>query len=78
MGVFVVSDCANTLSCVGFADAVGGGAVSNIAFGLDGLTAGAYWARRDSLLWSEVEPSRGLRNWASLSGLEQELTRDVL
>jgi len=48
MGLFVVSDCANTLSCVGFADAVGGGAVSNIAFGVDGLTPGPYWVYVDS------------------------------
>lgn len=36
--------------------------------------AGAYWARRDSLVWSEVEPARGSRNWAALAGLEQELS----
>jgi len=42
--------------------------------GLDQMvTAGAYWARPDALLWSEVEPSRGLRNWGALSDLEQEL-----
>ena len=48
MGVFIVSDCANTLSCVGFADAVGGGAASMIAFGPDGLTPGSYWVYVDS------------------------------
>lgn len=42
--------------------------------GLDQMVmAGAYWARRDSLLWSEVEPARGSRDWEALAGLEQEL-----
>lgn len=48
MGVFIVSDCANTLSCVGFADAVGGGAVSVVDFMMDGLTPGSYWVYVDS------------------------------
>lgn len=52
MGVFIVSDCANTLSCVGFADAVGGGAVSTVAFGPDGLTPGSYWVYVDSFYMS--------------------------
>ncbi len=35
--------------------------------------AGAYWVRRNALLWSEVEPTEGARNWDALAGLEAEL-----
>lgn len=35
--------------------------------------AGVYWLRRNALLWSEVEPSEGERNWEALAGLEAEL-----
>jgi hypothetical protein len=35
--------------------------------------AGAYWVRRNSLLWSVVEPNEGDRNWAALAKFEQEL-----
>ena len=35
--------------------------------------AGAYWVRRNSLLWSAVEPNEGDRNWGALAKLEQEL-----
>jgi hypothetical protein len=35
--------------------------------------AGAGWVRRNALLWSEVEPREGGRNWAAVAGLEQEL-----
>lgn len=35
--------------------------------------AGAYWIRRNALLWSEVEPVEGQRNWAAVAELEQEL-----
>lgn len=43
--------------------------------GLDQMVmAGAHWARRDSLLWSEVEPARGSRDWVALAGLEPELS----
>jgi hypothetical protein len=35
--------------------------------------AGAGWARRNALLWSDVEPREGERNWAAVSSLEQEL-----
>ncbi|MFU8773798.1 MAG: hypothetical protein ACNA8H_15430, partial [Anaerolineales bacterium] len=44
--------------------------------GLDQMkTAGAYWVRRNALLWSDVEPGRGDRNWdaARVQALEQEL-----
>ncbi|MBN1147253.1 MAG: hypothetical protein JXA78_08355 [Anaerolineales bacterium] len=35
--------------------------------------ANAYWTRRNALLWSQVEPQEGLRNWEALAGLEREL-----
>lgn len=35
--------------------------------------AGASWIRRNSLLWSAVEPNEGERNWDALAKLEQEL-----
>jgi len=35
--------------------------------------AGAYWIRRNTLLWSAVEPQEGQRNWGALAALEQEL-----
>ncbi len=35
--------------------------------------AGAYWIRRNGLIWSEVEPQEGARNWDALTDLEQEL-----
>ena len=35
--------------------------------------AGAYWVRRNAVLWSEVEPTPGVRNWGALASLEQEL-----
>lgn len=35
--------------------------------------SGAYWVRRNALLWSEVEPLPGERNWAAISSLESEL-----
>ena len=34
--------------------------------------AGAYWIRRNSLMWSAVEPNEGDRNWGALANLEQE------
>jgi hypothetical protein len=42
--------------------------------GLDMIQqAGAYWVRRNALIWSDVEPSEGARNWEALAGLESEL-----
>ena len=35
--------------------------------------AGAYWLRRNGLLWSDVEPEEGQRKWDAMAGLEQEL-----
>ena len=35
--------------------------------------AGAFWTRRNALLWSDVEPQQGSRNWAALADLEQEM-----
>jgi hypothetical protein len=44
------------------------------AGGLDLIEqAGAYWVRRNALLWSDVEPTEGARNWEALAGLESEL-----
>ncbi len=37
--------------------------------------AGASWTRRNAILWSQVEPVKGQRNWSVLSGLETELIR---
>jgi hypothetical protein len=36
-------------------------------------TNGTSWIRRGNLLWSEVEPTEGARNWAALAGMEQEM-----
>ncbi|MGD2158369.1 MAG: hypothetical protein PVG32_15940 [Anaerolineales bacterium] len=35
----------------------------------------AHWMRNNGLLWSEVEPVEGERNWNSVAGLEQELQK---
>lgn len=35
--------------------------------------AGALWIRRNALLWSLVEPTEGVRDWAAVSQLEEEL-----
>jgi hypothetical protein len=35
--------------------------------------SGASWLRRNALLWSEVEPQEGARNWAAAAALEGEL-----
>lgn len=35
--------------------------------------AGAYWARKNALLWSVVEPAEGAREWGSVASLEREL-----
>jgi hypothetical protein len=35
--------------------------------------SGAHWLRRNALLWSEIEPEEGLRDWATQSILEEEL-----
>ena len=35
--------------------------------------ANGYWVRRNALKWSDVEPEEGSRNWAAVSGLEQEI-----
>lgn len=42
--------------------------------GLDEMTAaGAQWLRRGNYLWSEVEPTKGARNWAAIADIEAEL-----
>lgn len=35
--------------------------------------AGAVWVRRNALQWALVEPKEGMRNWAAVSALEQEM-----
>jgi len=35
--------------------------------------SGAFWVRRNALLWSEVEPKEGQRKWGALAGLENEM-----
>lgn len=35
--------------------------------------SGANWVRRNALLWSAVEPSKGARNWEAVASLENEL-----
>ncbi len=37
------------------------------------VKSGAYWLRYNGLLWSEVEPQEGARNWSALSELEGNL-----
>ncbi len=42
--------------------------------GLDSVTqAKTGWIRRNVVLWSDVEPTPGARNWAALSAVEEEL-----
>ena len=42
--------------------------------GLDKVReAGVYWVRRNALIWADVEPQEGIRNWEAAAGLEQEL-----
>ena len=36
--------------------------------------SGAFWFRRNVVLWNEVEPQEGMRNWEVLSKLEGELS----
>ena len=61
LGVFVVGDCQNTLSCVGFQDVAGGGEMSAVTFEMGqsmcsnetpsrcpGIGAGMYWIYVDS------------------------------
>lgn len=42
-----------------------------------GLVAesGVHWVRRNALLWPQVEPSEGARNWDAVAALEQDLIR---
>jgi hypothetical protein len=35
--------------------------------------AGAYWIRRNSLKWSDVESTEGQRSWGAVLGLESEM-----
>jgi hypothetical protein len=35
--------------------------------------SGAFWVRRNGLIWSEVEPEEGMREWQAAANLENEL-----
>ena len=35
--------------------------------------AGAYWIRRNGLLWSDVESTQGVRDWSTVNSLADEL-----
>lgn len=35
--------------------------------------SGASWARKNALIWREVEPTEGQRNWSAVAALEQHL-----
>ncbi|WP_376791085.1 hypothetical protein [Thermoflexus sp.] len=37
------------------------------------IEAGVWWVRYNGILWSEVEPEIGLRDWSKLSDVEQEI-----
>ena len=42
--------------------------------GLDKVAeANTTWVRRNGVLWAEIEPNEGARDWSVLGGLEQEL-----
>jgi len=42
--------------------------------GLDQVaSANTTWVRRNGVLWADIEPNEGTRNWDALAGLEQEL-----
>jgi hypothetical protein len=46
----------------------------NVKGGLEVMKqANAYWARRNALFWSDVEPTEGARDWEKVASLEQEL-----
>ena len=42
------------------------------------IGAGATLVRRNALMWSDVEPTPGARNWSAVAGLEQELQNAAL
>jgi len=45
-----------------------------IGGGLDQVAAAnTTWVRRNGVLWADVEPDEGTRDWSVLAGLEQEL-----
>lgn len=37
------------------------------------MEAGAYWIRRNAILWSDIERSEGKRNWSVMLNLEKEM-----
>ncbi|HSO27762.1 MAG TPA: hypothetical protein VLS48_06800 [Anaerolineales bacterium] len=38
---------------------------------------GSYWVRRNAILWPEVEPVKGQRNWTALAELEDEFIQSA-
>lgn len=38
---------------------------------------GSYWVRRNAILWPEVEPAKGQRNWTALAELEDEFIQSA-
>jgi hypothetical protein len=47
--------------------------ISNISNIEQAAQAGAYWIRRNALIWSVIEPAEGAREWGAMASLEQEL-----
>ena len=48
--------------------------VFTVPGGMNEMTAARnYWLRLGDVSWSDVEPTKGTRNWSSLAGLEVEL-----
>jgi hypothetical protein len=39
---------------------------------VDSASAGAFWVQSAAVSWQDIEPNEGVRNWAALSGREQE------
>jgi hypothetical protein len=53
LALFVVSDCPNGTSCIGFEDLIGGGATENVAF--TNQAVGSYWVYVDSYYTSGAQ-----------------------
>ena len=52
----------------------GTGMVFTVPGGMNEMTAARnYWLRWGDVSWSDVEPTKGTRDWSSLAGLEVEL-----
>ncbi len=37
------------------------------------LAANSYWVRYNALLWSDIEPTEGTRNWSAIGALDDQL-----